>query len=138
MAPEAWGGAVTPAMDVYSLSVSLFELVAGEPPFAGENSEQLRKRSAQGLSAPEPRLNSVPQEVEELIREGLNMIPEMRPTLGDFGAGLRGSLNRLLADSIAECSLDRREDSLGSQSSYTVRSKAAFDRLKQNEFATLP
>jgi serine/threonine-protein kinase len=35
MAPEAFAGQVSPALDVYSLAVTLYQLVTGSVPFAG-------------------------------------------------------------------------------------------------------
>ena len=34
MAPEAYDGQVSPALDVYSLAATFFQLVTGQPPFA--------------------------------------------------------------------------------------------------------
>src|SRR5262249_41951578 len=49
---------------------------------------------------PEPLFAGVPERLERIIRSGLAAAPENRPELRTFVADLRGSLNRLLADSL--------------------------------------
>ena len=46
MAPEAFDGAVTPGLDVYGLSASLFWLMTGEPPFGGLSLDGLLRQVA--------------------------------------------------------------------------------------------
>jgi serine/threonine protein kinase len=100
MAPEAFDGQASSASDVYSLTASLFALVTGSVPFPARTTRELRDRIYSGLPDPEPLLAGVPERLEALIRSGLAASPENRPQLNAFVAELRGSLNRLLADSL--------------------------------------
>jgi serine/threonine-protein kinase len=100
MAPEAFAGRSSPAGDVYGLAVSLFALVTGRVPFSAETREALLWRINRGLPDPEPLFAGVPERLERIIRAGLTATPEQRPELGTFVTDLRGSLNRLLADSL--------------------------------------
>jgi serine/threonine protein kinase len=100
MAPEAFDGQSTPAGDVYGLAASLFTLVTGRVPFPAATRGELLERARRGLPDREPLFAGVPERLERVIRAGLAAAPERRPELGAFVADLRGSLNRLLADSL--------------------------------------
>jgi tRNA A-37 threonylcarbamoyl transferase component Bud32 len=99
MAPEAFGGQSSPAGDVYSLAGSLFTLMTGRAPFPAKTRDELLERIRRGLPDPEPLFGRMPEKLECIIRSGLEAVPENRPELKTFVADLRGSLNRLLADS---------------------------------------
>ncbi|HEX8724235.1 MAG TPA: serine/threonine-protein kinase, partial [Gemmatimonadaceae bacterium] len=69
MAPEqASGETVGPTADLYSLGCMLYEMLAGEPPFTGQNSMQIMARHAME-QVPSVRIvrNAVPEEIEETI-----------------------------------------------------------------------
>jgi len=100
MAPEAFCGCITPALDVYGLAASLFYLVTGTVPFPYDALDDLLLHIERGLPEPDPRCAGLPADLERLIREGLTAQPERRPELGAFAAALRGSLNLLLADTL--------------------------------------
>jgi serine/threonine-protein kinase len=75
LSPEqAFGGKIGPPSDLYSLSVVLFEMIAGRPPFVDEEPLQLLSAHA---TRPVPRFAEiapeaqVPPAVEELVRRGL-------------------------------------------------------------------
>lgn len=101
MAPEAFDGEVSPALDVYSLASTLFHLVTGEVPFPAKRLNELRDMIKKGLPVPEPRFERVPEPLEQLIRQALQHQPEHRPRLVEFAQALRVELNRLLVDQLA-------------------------------------
>jgi serine/threonine protein kinase len=101
LAPEAFTGLVSPAVDVYSLAATLYRLVTGEPPFAEAPDAGLMRQKLQGLPDPDPRCEGMPEGVEWVIRAATAGKAELRPKLPDFVAALRGSLNQLLADALA-------------------------------------
>ena len=101
MAPEAYDGHVSPALDVYSLAATLFHLVTGSQPFPGTRISDFKELIAQGLPDPDPRCDGLPQPLERVIRAGLAASPDRRPGLREFVASLRGSLNQLMADSLS-------------------------------------
>ncbi len=98
MAPEAFRGEASPALDVYGLAASLFWLVTGQPPFDGPTADDIRDAAERGLPAIDLRFAALPGELERLIRAGLAARPEARPPLAAFVGDLRGALNALLAD----------------------------------------
>ena len=79
MAPEQiTDGEFSRAGDVYSLGVTLFEMLAGRRPFEGDEATL----PLQILAAPAPRLrelrSEVPRDVEELVDRALSKDPEKR------------------------------------------------------------
>jgi serine/threonine-protein kinase len=100
MAPEAISTAPAPALDVYALAASLFELAAGEVPFGRGEFAVVAARAELGLPSPEPRLAWVPDGIDRLIRAGLAADPTKRLPLVEFVAILRAALNRALTDSL--------------------------------------
>jgi serine/threonine-protein kinase len=87
VAPELfYYGQASEASDVYSLAVTLFELLTGQPPFLGPTWGQLMDQIRAGLPCRERRLRGVPREAQQVIRAGLAADPDARPRLDDFRA----------------------------------------------------
>lgn len=91
IAPErVEGRPVTPRSDVYGLALVAFELLTGQPAFAGvENEDLLRDRIAGGA----PHIRSIDRALSEtadvVIAKGLAREPERRyPTAGGFALAL--------------------------------------------------
>jgi serine/threonine protein kinase len=101
MAPEAFEGKVGPALDVYSLAVTLFQLVTGTLPFPGPEITDLQVQISQGLPEPDPRCKALPESLERVVRAGLAAEVDRRPELATFLSLLRGALNQLMADRLA-------------------------------------
>jgi hypothetical protein len=93
VAPEqAVGGGADPRSDLYSLSVVLYETIAGCPPFRAEDTVKLL---GMHLSAAVPAMAElvpglvVPPAVEELIRSGLAKDRASRPQgAAEYGAAI--------------------------------------------------
>lgn len=98
MAPEAFEGEVSPALDVYGLAATLYRLATGELPFASTPVEELIRRKSLGLPIPDPCCRMIPEPLERVIRAGLAGRSEDRPGMAEFVATLRTALNHLLAD----------------------------------------
>ena len=81
MAPEQIRGAVVDQRaDVYSFGCTIFELIAGTPPFTGGNANELLNKH---LRAPIPSLEAanrnVTPEFAQLLRRTLAKVPRDRP-----------------------------------------------------------
>jgi serine/threonine protein kinase len=77
MAPEqADGQPVTPATDVYSAGIVLYEMLAGQPPFGGDSAVEIALRHVQ---APVPPLPSgTPEPLERVVAGALAKDPADR------------------------------------------------------------
>lgn len=82
---QATGQRVGPPSDVFSLGLVAWELLLGEPPFAGEGRERLR-----AILREEPRSMRLrlPRRVARLLRAMLRKDPSRRPTATEVAAVL--------------------------------------------------
>jgi serine/threonine-protein kinase len=81
--------------DMYSLACVLYEMLAGEPPFTGENAMQVMARQVTGTPAPLRAVRpDVPPELDRVVARALAKEPDNRfPTAGEFGRALGRSLS---------------------------------------------
>jgi serine/threonine protein kinase len=100
LAPEALDGRVGPALDVFSLAATLFRLATGVVPFPADDIVTHVGKVLDGLPDPDPRSSVLPPDLERLVRTALAADPEGRPDLPQFVGMLRGTLNRLLVDTV--------------------------------------
>ena len=79
MAPEQASGVVSPACDYYSLGVTLYHLLSGEPPFAGDDFFQVLASQSQSNYLPlRERRADLPEGFSELLDELLKVDPKQR------------------------------------------------------------
>ncbi len=105
VAPEqAVGGLVDARSDLYSVSIMLYEMIAGRPPFQDEDTVRVL---AKHLSAPVPPMNELAPEVvvspsvEELIRKGLSKDKAERyPSAAAYIAAIDDLFARHLVDGL--------------------------------------
>ena len=96
LAPEVIEGAApSPASDIYSLSLTVFEAIAGRLPFGGTSAGAT---IGQRLAAPAPALRTFSRgasaEMESVLARGLSLTPADRfATAGAFGQALQRHLN---------------------------------------------
>jgi eukaryotic-like serine/threonine-protein kinase len=73
------GEIVTPAADVYSLGIAMYEMVADHPPFYGDTPVAIAIKHIQDTPKPPSQFNpNIPAALEEIILRCLEKAPDMR------------------------------------------------------------
>ena len=93
MSPEQCGGGfVDTRSDIYSLGVIAYQMLAGEPPFAGPTATVMRAhREQKPVDLRERSDKKIPKRVAGVVMSALSKNPAERPqTAFAFGSALRG------------------------------------------------
>jgi len=78
-------------MDVYALGALLYEMLAGNPPFVGDDDEDLERAILETAPPPLQRFD-VPPEIEALIFQALQKDPAQRPSVEEIMTTLDKSI----------------------------------------------
>lgn len=98
MSPEQHtGNELTPAADVYSLGVILYEMLAGMAPFSGSTPAEIAEKHANDQPhSPREIVAAIPEDVERIVLHALEKQPSDRPAnAGEFRRELLETADRL-------------------------------------------
>src|SRR5215813_4245829 len=98
MSPEQYNGnELTPAADVYSLGVILYEMLSGMVPFSGSTPAEIAQKHANDLPhSPREIVAAIPEDIEHDVLHALEKQPGDRPAnAGEFRRELLETAERL-------------------------------------------
>ena len=92
MSPEQCGGGqIDMRSDIYSLGVIAYQMLAGDPPFAGNTAAVMRAHREEAPQHIRERAAKVPKRVASVVMSALSKIPSERPqTAFAFASSLKG------------------------------------------------
>ena len=137
MSPEqAAGHPLTPASDLYSVGVMLYEALTGRPPFGGGLLEMLLNKQRPDPPAPRQLVHDVPEDLDAVCVDLLHRDPAKRPPGSDVFFRLVGMTTGPEASASPQSSLPLAVPLIGRQRHLETLT-AAFAAVQQGQTVAL-
>ncbi len=120
---QAAGGAPSPASDVYSLGVVMYEMLVGHPPFQGNSAEELAQQHLVAQPIPPSTLGvELPQALEMILMKILSKEPSARYRTADQLGHLLLAISKQVEGEFtaASQSYSRREENWAAGSKESI------------------
>lgn len=100
---QASGSPPSPASDVYSMGVVMYQMFTGQPPFQGKTSGELARLHRSAVPIPPREFNpSIPQELEEVMLKILSKEPSSRYRTADQLGRVLQTIEKRYLETMAE------------------------------------
>ena len=129
---QARGGFSDQRSDIYSIGITLFEMVTGQVPFDGETTvEVAMKHLQQEITPPSELVPDIPYSLEQIIKKCTEKSPDRRyQDIGDLMADLKQSLVDPDGDFVQMVDLDE-------QAKTVIMTKGTTSKVKESRRVNL-
>lgn len=102
MAPERFSrGPITPAVDIYGLGITTYELLVGDTPFGRDESQQMYRHLNERIPSIHDRQPDIPPQVDKVLEKALAKEPKHRyQTATQFTEALKDAIDTPYSPSI--------------------------------------
>lgn len=125
MAPEQFDGLVGKRSDIYALGITLYQMLASEPPYKGTQFELMRAHFSKTLPLLSEKRSDVPPGLQELLEEATAKRPEDRLPNATI---LAERFQEILARRVSRGFETQAMDSMGFSTEAYTGDKLEFER----------
>lgn len=134
-APERFDGQSSPASDLYSAGVILYELLLGDRPFSGSSDSLKEAHQTQAVSFP----SSTSPAIEQFLSRALHKYPNARfSSAGEMLSAFQKLRVSEIAPPVSQSQISVRRGCIGrSPSTFSTRSNILYERISADVYQLL-